>query len=491
MYLLNQHTSTEYVEYIQQSALLIKQWLEQAQLYQGGSSAQVCQAGTLNISVQGESMDAILAKIETDFLPNSICTANTHCLAHLHPPSLLIGQVAELFISATNQSMDSWNQSPIATHMETELIQWLCQQCQFNTKNTKTQAGGVFTSGGTQSNLMGILLARNHYYLKQGINIQRDGLSHVNAGKILCSDQAHFSIEKNAGVLGLGTSSVVKVDSDAQGRLLIANLKQHIAQIGANNILAIVATAGTTDSGAIDPLPEMAMLCRQHDIWLHIDGAWGGALLLSQKYRHLIQGFEQANSISLDFHKHFFLPISCGAFLLPERSHFESIRHHSNYLNSQDDETDNIPNLVTYSLQTTRRFDALKLWLALSHLGTHTYAKLIDTCIDTAKQVAEYICQNHDIADEITLVTQVNLSSVLFYFNPQHHQLTAEQIAKLNREIAQYLLTANIANVASTQFKQQFCLKLTILNPDTQLADIQDIIQQVIDTGHALLQQGT
>ena len=486
MHLLNQQTSEQYVTHMQKTSAVIKQWLDDNNVYLGGTPQQVQANNTFSIREQGRDIDTILADIQNKFLPSCVSTANANCLAHLHPPTLVIGQVAEMIIAATNQSMDSWNQSPAATYIEKDLIHWLCQRCQFGDisdalfdERTGHNAGGVFTSGGTQSNLMGLLLARNQFYKTKGVDVQKDGLIGQSSGNILCSDQAHFSIEKNATLLGLGQRSVIKVATDASGAMLMSDLQHQIDRLGAENVMAIIATAGTTDLGAIDPLMAIGKICRDEQIWLHVDAAWGGALLLSQRYRHLIEGLNQADSITLDFHKHFFLPISCGAFLLRDNRNFESIRHHSEYLNSADDEQDNIPNLVTYSLQTTRRFDALKLWMALDLLGTDGYASLIDNCLDTAKQAAQLI----DANENFVLVHEPIISSVLFYFTPKDTTLSDEQLAQLNRHIAQALLVNNIANVATTQFEQRLCLKFTILNPNTQINDIADIIEQMAIAG--------
>jgi len=486
LHLLNQQTSEQYVAHMQKTSAVIKQWLDDNNVYLGGTPQQVQATNTFSIREQGRDIDTILADIQSKFLPSCVSTANANCLAHLHPPTLVIGQIAEMIIAATNQSMDSWNQSPAATYIEKDLIHWLCQRCQFGDisdaffdEQTDHNAGGVFTSGGTQSNLMGLLLARNQFYKTKGVDVQKDGLMGQSSGSILCSDQAHFSIEKNAALLGLGQRSVIKVATDASGAMLMSDLQHQIDQLGTDNVMAIIATAGTTDLGAIDPLMAIGKICRDAQIWLHVDAAWGGALLLSQRYRHLIEELNQADSITLDFHKHFFLPISCGAFLLRDNRNFESIRHHSEYLNSADDEQDNIPNLVTYSLQTTRRFDALKLWMALDLLGTDGYAALIDSCLDTAKQAAQLI----DANENFVLVHEPIISSVLFYFIPKDTELSDEQLAQLNRHIAQELLVNNIANVATTQFEQRLCLKFTILNPNTQINDIADIIEQMAIAG--------
>lgn len=479
MPLLNHRTSNEYVALITQASQIIKDWLDTKKLYQGGSSEQIKNDIQLKVTVEGTDIESILYEMQSTVLPSCVSTAHYSCLAHLHPPSLLVGQLAELFIAATNQSMDSWNQSPIATHMETQLIEWLCQYCALG-----TDSSGVFTSGGTQSNLMGLLFARNRFYDKKSINIHQEGVcstlknEYVTA-KIICSDQAHFSVEKNAALLGLGSQNVVKVATDDHGRMKFDDFTEAADKIGHSNIIAVVATAGTTDAGAIDPIIEIANYCQDYQVWLHIDAAWGGALILSQRYRDLISGIQLADSITLDFHKHFFLPISCGAFLLADKGNYDSIRHHSDYLNSEDDERDSIPNLVTHSLQTTRRFDALKLWMALEHLGTKKYAHLIDGCIDVAKQAAKYIVES----DEYVLVAPVQLSSVIFYYSPSDSNLTQEQSSQISRKIAQTLLLANIANIATTQFKGQFCLKFTILNASTSVEDVAMILREAAQIG--------
>ncbi len=486
--ILSHKNSEQYTQYVQKASLLIKNWLDKQSLYQGGSPAQVNNAIQLTITEKGMGLDALFEQIETSYLPNSIATAHTSCLAHLHPPSLLVGQLAELFIAATNQSMDSWNQSPVATNMETQLVQWLCELCQFN-----TDSAGVFTSGGTQSNLMGLLLARNHFYAMQGVDIQENGLFTQQPCKILCSDQAHFSVEKNCAILGMGRSNIIKVATDSDGAMCLQDLSAQIKKIGRENIMLVVATAGSTDSGAIDNLNEIATICNQPSktkIWLHVDAAWGGALLLSHRYHHKIDGLPLADSITLDFHKHWFLPISCGAFLLKDGNQYNSIRSHSDYLNSVEDEEDNIPNLVAYSLQTTRRFDALKLWMGLEALGTDNYGQLIDRCIERAEQVAQYL---HDL-DTIVLLNNPSkngISSVLFYLSPKEYHLNKQQLLQINRHVVQQLLLSNLANLASTKFKGQFCLKFTILNPNTQMSDIKNIINQIINIGQQYCQSLT
>jgi L-2,4-diaminobutyrate decarboxylase len=263
----------------------------------------------------------------------------------------------------------------------------------------------------------------------------------------------------------------------------LADLKAKVAQAQTNGeqILAIVATAGTTDAGAIDPLRAIATLAAKHQIWVHVDAAWGGALLLSEKYRDYLEGIELMDSITLDFHKQFFQTISCGAFLLKEARHYELMRYQAAYLNSEFDEAQGVPNLVSKSLQTTRRFDALKLWMGLEALGQKQYAEIIDHGVTLAQQVARYISDQKSLE----LVMQPQLASVLFRYRSQLLDNTA--IALLNQRIGDALLDSGRANVGVTEFDGVTCLKMTLLNPTVTLEDIKVLLALVESTAKQLL----
>jgi len=389
----------------------------------------------------------------------------------------VISQAAEVLINATNQSMDSWDQSPSATIIEMKLIAWLREQVGYTAGDA-----GVFTSGGTQSNLMGLMLARDAFFAKQGHSVQLHGLTgNLSKIKVLCSENAHFSVQKNMALMGLGYQAVTLVKTDAFSRMDISDLQQKLAEAKANGeqVMAIVATAGTTDAGAIDPLAEIAALAAEQQIWVHVDAAWGGALLLSEKYRHFLNGLELADSVTLDFHKQFFQTISCGAFLLKDARHYQLMRYQAAYLNSDFDEEQGVPNLVSKSLQTTRRFDALKLWMGLEALGKKQYAEIIDNGVTLAQQVAQFVSAQ----PQLELVMQPQLASVLFRFRPQHGEV---DIALLNQRIGDALLASGSANVGVTEADCVTCLKLTLLNPTVNLADVKVLLASVVACGEQL-----
>ena len=347
----------------------------------------------------------------------------------------------------------------------------------------------VFTSGGTQSNLMGLMLARDAFFARQGHSIQQDGLpGDIRKYKVLCSENAHFSVQKNMALMGLGYRSVTLVKTDEFARMDVSDLQAKIAQAQANGeqIMAIVATAGTTDAGAIDPLRDIAGIAAEHQIWLHVDAAWGGALLLSEQYRDYLDGLELVDSVTLDFHKQFFQTISCGAFLLKDARHYELMRYQAAYLNSEFDEEHGVPNLVSKSLQTTRRFDALKLWMGLEALGQKQYAAIIDHGVTMAKNVAEYVKSQ----PTLELVMQPQLASVLFRSRPaQMAGSDAAAIALLNQRVGDALLASGRANVGVTEHNGVTCLKLTLLNPVVTLDDVKVLLNLVERTAQELLAQ--
>ncbi len=469
-----------YQQAIAQSSAAVVQWLQQPEMYQGKTVAELRERITLDFNPNGLGNQAAIERAIEYFLKDSLAVHHPQCVAHLHCPSLVVSQAAEVLINATNQSMDSWDQSPSATIIEIKLIEWLRAQVGYPAGDA-----GVFTSGGTQSNLMGLMLARDAFYARQGHSVQQHGITgDLRKIKVLCSENAHFSVQKNMALLGHGYQSVVQVKSDQFARMDVNDLKAKLAQAEANGeqILAIVATAGTTDAGAIDPLREIAAIAAEHNIWVHVDAAWGGALLLSEKYRHYLDGLELVDSVTLDFHKQYFQTISCGAFLLKEARHYELMRYQAAYLNSEFDEEAGVPNLVSKSLQTTRRFDALKLWMGLEALGQKQYAAIIDHGVSLAQDVAQFV----ESEPRLELVMQPQLASVLFRYRPAQLSDSA-QIALFNQRIGDALLESGRANVGVTEHAGMTCLKLTLLNPTVTLEDIKLLLVLVEKTADQLL----
>ena len=374
-------------------------------------------------------------------------------------------------ISALNQSMDSFDQAPSATLLELKMSDFLCRLA-----GLPDSAAATFTSGGTQCNYMGLLLARDAFAQARWNHCTRQrGLpSEFRRLKILCSRFAHFSVEKSALQLGLGADSVVLVDTDSRHRLDPLALDAALARIAAEGDLAfaIVATAGSTDFGAIDPLPAIADRAKRVGAWLHVDAAYGGALLMSPAQRHKLAGLERADSITVDFHKAFFQPVRCSAFLVADRAHFDLIRVNADYLNPDDHEADGFPDLVNWSLQTTKRFDALKLWLSFQMVGAERFAAMIDAISGLAATMADRVAAD----PRFELLHRPDFSAVVFRWRSGG---PAELDNLLNDAIPKQLFRDGKAVLGHTRVDGRACLKETLINPLSSDRDLAALLETI------------
>jgi L-2,4-diaminobutyrate decarboxylase len=427
----------------------------------------------------GTGLETALQLVGERIVRNSVHLTHPHCAAHLLCPPLVASLAAEAIVSATNQSLDSWDQAPAATHVEGRVIDWLTQRIGLG-----AQADGVFTSGGTQSNLMGLLLARDRAAAQCGISIARNGIGEeARRFRIVCSSTAHFSVRKSARILGLGDRAVVELAADERGALRPEAVEAAMRSLAAESLIpvALVATAGTTDLGAIDPLAELAALARAHGTWLHVDAAVGGALVLSDREAARLRGIEAADSVTVDFHKLWFQPISCGAFLVRDAATLEPALIHSDYLNPElVDGGEGLPNLVDKSLQTTRRFDALKLLVTLRAHGRRFLGAAVEATIDLAADAARLV----ELHPSLELARPPALNTVLFRYTG-HFPCDDAELDRLNDEIRSLLLHDGKAVIGRTRLDGRVFLKLTLMNPRATPEDLRGLISLVAAAGRA------
>ncbi|MCS0381799.1 pyridoxal phosphate-dependent class III aminotransferase [Vibrio diabolicus] len=396
---------------------------------------------------------------------NAIFTQHPDCIAHLHTPPLMPAIAAEAMIAALNQSMDSWDQASSATYVEQKVVNWLCDKYELGEK-----ADGIFTSGGTQSNQMGLMLARDWIADKLSAHsIQKLGLpEYADKLRIVCSRKSHFTVQKSASWMGLGEKAVMAVDANADGTMDVTKLDEVLNQAKAEGLIpfAIVGTAGTTDHGAIDDLDFIADMAAKHDMWMHVDGAYGGALILSSQKARL-KGCERSHSISVDFHKLFYQTISCGALLVNDKSNFKFLLHHADYLNREHDE---LPNLVDKSIATTKRFDALKVFMTMQSVGPKALGDMYDHLLGQTLEVADMIRDNK----HFELLAEPSLSTVLFRATHESADLD-----ELNKTLRLEALTRGIAVLGETIVDDKTALKFTILNPCLTTADFESLLSKI------------
>ncbi|MFI5819193.1 lysine decarboxylase DesA [Streptomyces rishiriensis] len=407
---------------------------------------------------------AVLDELEEVYLRDAVYFHHPRYLAHLNCPVVIPAVLGEAVLSAVNSSLDTWDQSAGGTLIERKLIDWTCARTGLG-----PAADGVFTSGGSQSNLQALLLAREE--------AKSDSLARL---RVFASDVSHFSVQKSAKLLGLGPDAVVTVPVDHDKRMQTVALAHELERCRKDGLvpMAVVATAGTTDFGSIDPLPEIAELCAQSGAWMHVDAAYGCGLLASVKYRDRIDGIERADSVTVDYHKSFFQPVSSSAVLVRDASTLRHVTYHAEYLNPRRTVQERIPNQVDKSLQTTRRFDALKLWMTLRTMGAAGIGRLFDEVCDLAVDGWRLLAAD----PRFDVVVQPSLSTLVFRYIPAAVTDPAE-IDCANLHARKALFASGDAVVAGTKVGARHYLKFTLLNPETTTDDIAAVLDLI--AGHA------
>ncbi|WP_030205098.1 aspartate aminotransferase family protein [Streptomyces sp. NRRL S-87] len=413
---------------------------------------------------------AALDELEEVYLRDAVYFHSPRYLGHLNCPVVIPAVLGEAVLSAVNSSLDTWDQSIGGTLIERRLVDWTAGRIGFG-----PGADGVFTSGGSQSNFHALLLARDEACRLVMKNSERE-LSKAELLpklRIFTSECSHFSVQKSAAMLGLGYEAVVSVPCDQNKRMQTLALAHELEECEREGLfpMAIVATAGTTDFGSIDPLPEIARLAAAHSAWMHVDAAYGCGLLVSPTRRQLLAGIELADSVTVDFHKSFFQPVSSSAVLVRDRDTLKHATYHADYLNPRRMAEERIPNQVDKSIQTTRRFDALKLWMTLRVMGADGVGQLFDEVCDLA--AAGHALLTADPRFEVVVAPQ--LSTLVFRYVPEgvtHPDL----VDRANLHARKALFASGEAVVAGTKVAGSHYLKFTLLNPQTTTADISAVL---------------
>ncbi|MFJ8587758.1 pyridoxal phosphate-dependent decarboxylase family protein [Streptomyces sp. NPDC093595] len=407
---------------------------------------------------------AALDELEQVYLRDAVYFHHPRYLGHLNCPVVIPAVLGEAVLSAVNSSLDTWDQSAGGTLIERRLIDWTAGRIGLG-----PAADGIFTSGGTQSNLQALLLAREE--------AKTDDLAKL---RIFTSECSHFSVQKSAKLLGLSPQAVVAVPTDRDKRMQSVALAAELELCAAQGLtpMAIVATAGTTDFGSIDPLPEIAELAAQYGAWMHVDAAYGCGLLASPTRRHLLDGIDRADSVTVDYHKSFFQPVSSSAVLVRDRATLRHATYHADYLNPRRTVEERIPNQVDKSLQTTRRFDALKLWMTLRVMGADGVGQLFDEVCDLAAAGWDLLAGD----PRYDVVVQPSLSTLVFRYIPADVTSPTE-IDRANLHARKALFASGEAVVAGTKVDGRQYLKFTLLNPETTVHDIAAVLDLI--AGHA------
>ncbi|SFL79576.1 pyridoxal phosphate-dependent decarboxylase family protein [Streptomyces pini] len=457
-----------------------------------GGPVPALEPGELAARVAGEYAAArgaaALPRLTSLLAYGSADPADPLCAAHLHCPPLAVAVAADLAVCALNPSQDSWDQAPAATTLETLLLAELAGLVGYG-----EEAAGVLTSGGTESNLMGLMLARDRVMGRvSGRQIELEGVPRTGPRpRVFTSAAAHFSVQRAAALLGLGEDAVVPVGIDHAQRMepgALAGALRRCADAGELPV-AVVATAGTTDTGTVDPLPECARLAAEYGAWFHVDAAYGGGALLSDRLAPLLDGVELADSVSLDWHKLGWQPVAAGVFLVRRAQTYASLARRAAYLNPGDDEEAGYPSLLGLSLRTTRRADGFSIAVTLRTLGREGLGRLVDACHDLALAGAAAVRAH----PRLELHADPVLTAFLFRYVPRGHggpgHSDPERTDRINAALRRRLLREGLAVVGRTELPGEgpgrVRLKLTLLNPHATPSDVERLLDAVAGAGLA------
>jgi len=411
------------------------------------------------------SPQQLLAYIQDKVLASALHVHHPRNLGHQVAPPLPVAALCDLVAALTNQAMAIYETGPSATMLERQVVRWLAELVGWQ------DAEGILTSGGAQANLTALLAARQWM---AGADVWKLGIGQVPALCIFACVHAHYSVSRAAGIMGIGTDAVIPVAADALGRMDVAALAEAWSGCVAEGMqpFVVVATAGCTPTGSIDPLEEIGAFCRAHALWFHVDGAHGASALMSEQHRAALDGIALADSVVWDGHKLLYMPAAVSAVLFRKPQHsYAAFAQQASYLFQGNTAEDEAYNTSYRTLECTKRMMGLKLWAAFSLYGTEKLGGLVAHVFQTARWLGDIIRDADDF--ELLMPPQTNivcfrhlLQTVLDSDAMNAHQ------ARLRLE----LVHSGAFHLTQARIHGHIWLRATVMNPLTTRTDLDALL---------------
>ncbi len=429
--------------------------------------------------------DILLGEVRSQ-LAQSMNAAHPGYIGHMDSIPTTLSIVGDLLVAALNNNMLSVEMSPVFSRLEPQVLQQLAIRFGLGPKS-----GGVLVSGGSLANLQALTVARN-----QAFDALENGIVGLDKQPVFfVSEVAHTSMQKAAMMMGLGAKAAIALRTNANSQVDIADLKAKLAQTKTNGQrpFAIVATAGTTVTGNVDPIAEMAAIAQAHRLWFHVDAAYGGAVIFSDAYRHLLSGIQQADSITFNPQKWLYVTKTCATVLFKQ---FDVLKQHFRILAPYMGDDAQWPNLGELTVQGTRHPDILKLWLSLQHLGIAGYREIIHGSYELTSQFVWAV----QARPYLQLASQPQMNLVCFRLAPEGTD--AAQQDQLNTKLQNCLLSPEASAFSDEPvsdpllesrnrdhrdaiflslptYRDHRWLKAVLLNPYTQPATISTLFRKI------------
>lgn len=395
---------------------------------------------------------------------------------HLHHPRYVGHQVTsplpwsallDLVGAFLNNGTAVYEMGPVSTAMERSVIRWFAGRIGFE----PGLADGVLTHGGSAGNLTALLAARQQ---AAPCDVWEEGL--VSAGELclIASDQTHYSVRRSAQIMGLGGRNVAAIPTDDRFRMrpeaLAAMLRR--LKLEGRKAVAVVASAGSTATGAIDPLDAIADLCTEHGVWMHVDGAHGGAAVVSDRLRDTLQGIERADSVVIDAHKMLLAPALATLVVFRNgRRSFETFSQQAAYIFGSQDPAETWYDLAQRTLECTKRMLGLQVYASLNVLGTDFFAAYVERMVELGRAFGERIAKR----PHWELATEPQSNIVCFRYAPPH----LPDADAFQTQVRDTIVREGSYYLVKTTLRGKTYLRCTLINPRTELSDLDALMERV------------
>ena len=432
----------------------------------------------VELSTEGVPLDKLIDECRA-ILDLSRHNGHPRFFGYVASPSTPIGAYGDLIASALNANITCWRSGPAGTELERMVVRWLGSLINYD-----RDAHGLLTSGGSMANMIALLVSSRR---KSGADTARRGL--WNSGPpmtVYASEEVHMSIPKAADILGFGRDQVRVIGCDERRRMRVDLLRQSIEADLREGLrpFCVVGSAGTVNTGVVDPLAELADVAKEFDLWFHVDGAYGAPGVLDERKSALFKGMERADSVSLDPHKWLYVPVDAGCLLFrdaaPARAAFST--EDADYIKTHGYNDEEAFAFWDYGVELSRRFRALKVWLTLQYYGTRRIVEAISDDVS----LAEYFGEVVDDADDFELLAPVELSICCFRYVPPGAARSDAELDRLNERIMELVQKGGRAYVSNATVNGRFALRACITNFRTTKSDIDETIEAVREIGASL-----
>lgn len=454
-----------------------------------------------------KKLTEVITDLIEDIAPHAVNVASPYFVGHMTSAIPFFMVHLKTIVSALNQNVVKIETSKVVSIVEKQVtakIHRLIFQKSDRFYDEHIQNAGTtlgcFAENGTLANITALWVARNTLLApKKGFDgVEKEGIAAaykaygIDRCVVLVSNRGHYSLKKAGGLLGIGNHNIISINVDKKHKMDLNHLTETIKELkpssGKTFILAIVGIAGTTETGSVDPIAELGEICAENSIHFHVDAAWGGPTLMSEKYKHLLRGIEHADSVTIDGHKQFYMPMSCGMVYFKDPTMMDVITYHANYVNRPGS-----VDLGIKSLSGSREANSLILDSALKIMGSRGYALLIEHGIETTRKFAEEIQKRPDFQ----LITPPELNILTYRLYPSHinqemldgsveqETWVDEKLNEINRKVQRLQREAGHSFISRTTFREPHrlgqdivVLRCVIMNPMTTIKILQEILDE-------------